>query len=702
MQRTALTLFFLLAIGGACVAQDSIPPEIRVEERGDSVRFSAGLRPLRQIAGAPASFYSYFWELGDGHFSFDKEPVYSYRDTGLYKVRLYATNNYDDGKAPPTRPHPVRIRKKPTGSNVWASHFFRSNGNIEMKINRNPRPGENFVTVIGYRNQSSDTVTGTIALFFNERQFGKEGFGLAEQRFYNGEDSSSLYSLMAKLSPRSLQEEAISDPYAGWYSKQPSSSQPREKNGIGWQVAGSADREARIPAQVGIRGEIRWEGEIATPAEDEAAPATAARSMLRTLQQTYTKHTVLHFPAIRSGEEKFLFIDMNTLPGLLQDTNATVGITAILVPDNPSLPPELYQLDMQVVASHDPNRMQLKSRRINYRFMGKKKELTYHIQFQNTGRGPAKKISIGVAIPKQLNSQSIELKSISPACTRCDSVYNRQSCIDTIRSNDSIYFVFRNIYLPGLNQEGVSDQDSTKGFIEYSIRFKKKPKKIPFSSRASIVFDKNEPVLTNKATAKFIKGISPGIMVGYSALPTNGGYSARGPLQFGYVLAPYAPSRPFFQVEAFVGLLQQDQFTSNIVKDQRDTLIGGQVFIITGRSSKTTIQRNSFELTPLHYRYNIGNWIGVGIGAMAQINISEQTTTENKAYFITQQLPLNVLTAVSKVKSDIRWLGNWNAAPFADLQVGRVKSGPVLGVRYMRLLNGDIKDRFFLYAGFKL
>jgi hypothetical protein len=87
---------------------------------------------------------------------------------------------------------------------------------------------------------------------------------------------------------------------------------------------------------------------------------------------------------------------------------------------------------------------------------------------------------------------------------------------------------------------------------------------------------------------------------------------------------------------------------------------------------------------------------------MVQVNLSEQTTVEKKVYLSDLQLPLNVSTAVSTTKSGTRWLGNWNAAPFADIQVGRVKTGPVLGLRYMRLLKGDITNRFFLYAGFKL
>jgi hypothetical protein len=665
MQTKGLTLVLLLMIGTACLAQDSIPPEIRVEERGDSLHFSARLRPLRQIAGAPASFYSYFWELGDGRFSFDKNPVYAYRDTGEYPVRLYATNNYDDGKAPPTRPRPVKVRKRSTNTDAWASHFFHGNGDIEMKINRYPKPGENFVTVIGYRNKGRDSLSGSIVLFYNERQFGKDGFVLAEQRYYNKENNSSLTDLMA---------------------------------GLGRQMGGGSGLWTTASAERSSPGQ----GEIEDGKEEGTGFAGETSSVLRQLEDEYTKHTVLHFPAIRPGEEKFVFVDMNTLPGMLQDTNATVGFTAMLVPDNQALSPELFQMDMQIVASHDPNRLLLKSRRINYRFMGKKKELIYRVQFQNTGKGPARNITIGIAIPKQLSLESLTVKGKSPICISCDSAYKGQSCFDTIRRNDSIYFVFNNIYLPGLSQEVVADPDSTMGFVEYAIRFKKKPKKIPFSTQAVLLFDRNKPIVTNKATARFIKGISPGIMVGYSALPSNGGYSAKGPLQFGYVLAPYAPSRPYFQAEAFVGLLQQDDFTGAVIKDQRDTLIGGLPYLITGRQTITTTRRNSFEITPLHYRYNLNNWIGVGVGAMVQVNISEQTTVENKVYFIAQQLPLNIMTTSSSQTSSVKYLGNWNAAPFVDLQVGRVRTGPVVGLRYIRLLKGDITDRFFLYAGFKL
>lgn len=660
MQRT-LFLLVLLAGGLVSFAQDSIPPQIHAEEIGDSLRFSASLRPLRQLAGAPTAYYSYFWELGDGRFSFEKDPSYAYRDTGLYQVRLYATNNYDDGNAPPTKPRPVRIKKPSKGNAAWASHFFRGDGGLEMKVNRNPKPGENFVVLVGYRNQLVDSLAGSIVLFYNERQFRKDGFALADERLYDRQQPSDLNSLMASLDEI-----------------------PRDKLGTGPMVGSASVSHADNNPL------------------NSLSYAAQTRSLLHTLLNDFSHHTVLRFPAIARHEEKFAFLEMNTLPDMIHDTNATVSMIAMLVPDDPMAAPQVYQLDMQVVSSHDPNRIQLLHHRINYRFMSDHRQLDYRVNFQNTGKGPTRKIAVAVAIPPELDPQSIRIKGFSPVCRWCDSAYQGQSCVDTSRRGDSLYFVFNNIYLPGLQQGVVTNSDSTTGYVEFTIRFRRKPKKIPFSTSASIVFDGNQPVITNPATARFIKGISPGIMVGYNYLPGNGGYSATGPVQIGYVLAPYSPYRPYFQAEASVVLLEQEQYTGAVVKLNQDTTILGQLYVITGAQSLIVTKRNSLDLTPLHFRYNLNNWVGVGVGATAQIYLSEQITTTNKIWFNASLLPAQVMTSETSQTGKTRWIGSWNAQPFIDLQVGRVRTGPVLGIRFYRPLEGNLPSRFYVYAGFKL
>ncbi|PSL47177.1 PKD domain-containing protein [Chitinophaga niastensis] len=634
------------------LSQDTVPAEIIVQGDDDSLQLIAKLRPLRQIAGAPSSFYTYFWELGDGTFSFSKNPVLHYKDTGTYPIRLYATNNYDDGKAPPTKPRPIKI-KKAVKNSAWASNFFHGAGNIEMKINRNPKPGEDFMALIGYRNVAGDAGSGSLLLFFNEKEFGHDGFNLTEKRSYHGEDSSSLQALLAKLEA------------------------PEHDADIAY---------ARGPNDA--------------PA---AVNNAAAKAMIQSMQSTYSSHTVLHYSNAGTASEQFLFINMHTLPEMIRDTNATVTMTAMMVPDNALLQPEVYELEMAVVASHDPNRLQLKKHRINYRFIGKRKELTYKIQFQNTGQGPAKKVAIGIAVPRQLNTQTIQLKQVSPDCMTCGSAYQSQSCIENVRTKDSVYFVFRNIYLPGLRQEGVTDPDSTKGFVTYTVSFKKKPKKLPFSSSAAIIFDKNEPIYTNRATARFKKGISPGIIAGYNFSPNSRDYTLKGALQIGASLASFAPDRPYFQIEAYAGLAEKESSETAIAPTQRDTTVNGQLYLITGRSTATTITRNSLQLVPLHFRYNINNWIGIGIGTLAEVNISTQTAIESKVYLSKGQQPTVIVNTVSKtLKGNPQWLASINAAPFADLQIGKVKTGPAIGLRYLRQISGDTPNRFFLYAIYRL
>ena len=54
------------------VPTDTVPAIINHTVENGLVKFSSILRPLRQIAGAPEPFYTYFWEFGDGYFSFEK------------------------------------------------------------------------------------------------------------------------------------------------------------------------------------------------------------------------------------------------------------------------------------------------------------------------------------------------------------------------------------------------------------------------------------------------------------------------------------------------------------------------------------------------------------------------------------------------------------------------------------------------------
>src|SRR5688572_20550924 len=85
--------------------------QISYDIEDNQVTFSAITPPLQQIQGAPTAFYTYYWELGDGAYSFDPKLKHIYKKTGEHKAQLWTTNNYDNGKPPPSRPQKITVNK---------------------------------------------------------------------------------------------------------------------------------------------------------------------------------------------------------------------------------------------------------------------------------------------------------------------------------------------------------------------------------------------------------------------------------------------------------------------------------------------------------------------------------------------------------------------------------------------------------------
>lgn len=687
-QRNNVSLFSNVFPG------DTIPAVVIYKIEGDSVRFSSKLRPLRQLAGAPAAFYTYFWDFGDGAFSFEETPVHRYSDAGLYFVRLYATNYFDDGQSPPARPCPVMITRKPQSNIKWTADFFSpTDKNIKLKVNtEDHRPGEDFVVLMGYQNKLIDTLEGTLVLFFNERQYKENLFALSDRRMYKGEQNSSLKEVAASLKQSRLKNELYAGIDENHFRKN------RKKNHPG-RLEGIADNGLDLD-------NIAEE----QPGDDYYYDNTSSASeLLKSLKEKYTESSVVSFKNLQHNQQNFLLMTLKTLPtNALQDSNATITISALLIPKDTKLQPEQFNLDMQIAASHDPNRLLLKPHFVNYRFLGKKKQVTYTVQFENLGKGPAKSITVDVAMPKQMNMATFEIKDMSPKCTWCSTAYNRQSCIDTIRTPEGIRFMFKNIYLPGMQQKLVSNKDSTKGFIEYAINFSRRPKKKkPFYSTASIVFDQNKSIVTNRATTRFLPGLSPGIMAGYDFSLSNGSYSAKGPVKIGFSISPYAPSKPYFQFELFTGLFEKED---NSVMYQAPSQPYDTIHnvIITDTEVITTSKRNFIELVPLHFRYNINNWLGIGAGVIGKVLISETLTSEQKlhAFYETQFGNRDTVISVAKGTKVTNSRSFWDGAnigTFVDIQAGMVRTtGPAIGLRYIRQWRGNINNHFFVYATFRL
>nr|WP_262919657.1 PKD domain-containing protein [Niabella hibiscisoli] len=106
--------------------------------------FSIKLPALTQIPGAPAPFYTYLWDFGDGHFSTAENPQHLYAKADTYEVMLYAVNNYDDGKKPQRKTQKIQVNKsspiKDNVASVAEKDFLRPTACSSSSITAWPNP----------------------------------------------------------------------------------------------------------------------------------------------------------------------------------------------------------------------------------------------------------------------------------------------------------------------------------------------------------------------------------------------------------------------------------------------------------------------------------------------------------------------------------------------------------------------------------
>ncbi len=385
---------------------------------------------------------------------------------------------------------------------------------------------------------------------------------------------------------------------------------------------------------------------------------------------------------------------------MIKDTNAVVRLSAVFLPDDGLMEKEFFTIELQIVASHDPNKMSIRKSRMNYRLTGKNRELIYRVRFQNTGKGPAKKIDVGVSLPAIFDPSTIKLGKTKPEVPLSHGTYANQSSLDTLIKADSIHFIFHNIYLPGTQQEGVNDADSTMGFVEYKIKFREKPKKLPINTGAAIVFDKNEPIYTNRATGKFKPGISPGILAGYGfpIQSDRSNFLNQKNVVFGASIAPFSPYRKYLQAELYFSSFGTASETITRTAN-RDTIIGKQAYVITRRDLTRSEKVTTINVVPVSLRYNLNSYIGAGAGVLVSFDLNNTLKT-NVNYLLTavntrENTDLEILAdKTSNAFSDFR------ASFFADVVVGRVRVGPSVGLRYFYDPKSGI-SRMTTYATWK-
>lgn len=156
----------------------------------------------------------------------------------------------------------------------------------------------------------------------------------------------------------------------------------------------------------------------------------------------------------------------------------------------------------QVVnGSYDPNHIQLLENNSPAQFVyemdveGNETWYTYRVQFQNTGTAPAQTVVITDVLPSFFDYSSAELLGSSHPAFLVN------------LGNGTLKFVYNNIALPD------SSADFAGSIGTALFRVKTQQQLFPgqeIGNQASIVFDVNEPVITNSAVFKvpFVTGLS--------------------------------------------------------------------------------------------------------------------------------------------------------------------------------------------------
>lgn len=607
--------------------------EIKANTSGNSVVLTPLTPPLNQIAGAPKAFYTHYWEFGDGHYSTEKQPNHIYKAKGEYEIKLWATNNYDTGKPPTTRPKKIAVNSITTGYEDIAT----MDEDFILKRNREPVPEEEIVVIMRYKNSKSYTTKGKLYLFYNELKYKTNNFELSDIRAHYNEKNI--------LNENIVYTHKIDDDGSFLASS--------NKSFI----------------------------ETHTTLQD----STEKTNLPLTIEETkaiYKDWSLLEFDNMKPNEERNMFFSLKTTPEMIKDTSAIISVRGIYVPDSNYDNHKIKDMEMEIVTSHDPNKMSSNGTFMNYRFV-RFKTLKYKIKFQNNGEGPANTIRLETDIPEMLDKSTLKILDMYPKCDICPKQKVIYSCLDTTFTDTQAIFTFKNIYLPGSEQKNVKEYDSTKGFVKYSIKFAKDFHKKKTKSRTAIIFDKNDPINTNYSTTRFLPGISIGAKMGYnsfSGLQNSDSYF------LGITLSPYKSYRWYWQIELMNNFHNYD----TRLDIQEELIDDAQGIRFRQRTSTNSSYENIDWDIPTLLRYNINNYIGLGTGLQNTISLNQkqkQNVLIEQFEGIEPNAP--VISATEENSSQKKSFTNLRTGLLFEVTAGFSRIGPSLGTRYILNFKND-------------
>jgi hypothetical protein len=537
------------------------------------------------------------------------------------------TNNYDNGKPPKTRPKLVAVNEI-IDSNYDEIAALPDTTFLDLIKNREPIPEEEIVVVLRYQNPLDYVANGKIYLFYNDKEFKNDNFELIETRTHFGEN------------------EAFEDGLACI-----------DENNNSFSSVASTEQDATILSNSKL--------------DDENLDLTLADSKAK-----FRNFKVFEFDGMNAKETRNMFFTFQTTPQMIKDTSATVKMRGVFVPDRNYKNHKKKTLEMEIVTSHDPNKMSSNATFMNYRTV-RFKTINFKTQFQNDGKGPANMIRLETDIPDMFDKKTLKIVDSYPKCPICPkNEVVTYSCLDTIIKQKQIHFTFKNIYIPGSTQKNVTEKDSTKGFVKYTMKFARDFHKIKTRSQTAIIFDKNEPVITNYALTRFKPGISIGAKTGYNLYPDledSKSYFVAA------TLSPYKSYRWYWQVELQNNL--HNYIGQNSVSDEIRGNNAGIPPQLYRTYYKAEFENYNLEI-PVLIRYNINNFLGVGAGIQGNVNFSQKQNSYKKVEIYEGPNDTFLLSSTENSESMKESFTSFKSGILFDFTAGFARIGPSVGARY--------------------
>ncbi|MDH7445460.1 PKD domain-containing protein [Aquimarina sp. 2201CG14-23] len=641
MNRSS-AIFILICFPFFCIGQiltnDTIPriAPISYEIQGNRVTYGAEMPPLNQVAGAPKAFYTYYWELGDGTYSFKEKPTHTYKKNGTFDAKLWATNNYDNGKPPTSRPKSVTISNTIDEASIQYNSPFIEDEDLILKRNREPIPDQEMVFITSYKNTHNYVSSGKLYLFYNDRQFKNDNFIIEDTRLHHNERIVPLDDISSILPEN--------DDHTLLASDNPSF----------------------------LNNKVLF---VQDTTKRKNFPLTLEES-----KALYRSYQIIEFDDMQPGEERNIFRTLKTTPEMIKDTSAIVTLRSVYVPDNNYDNHTVKDTEMEIVTSHDPNKMSSNGWLMNYRLV-RFKRLKFKVRFQNNGEGPANTIKLEVDTPEMFDKSTLKIDGMYPECPICPKEREvNYSCLDTILQKDKIIFQFNRIYLPGSEQKNVEEIDSTKGFVKYSMKFGRKFHKKKTRSKTAIYFDKNDPIITNYATTRFLPGISIGAKAGYISAPELDNQKE---YFIGATLSPFKSYRGYYQAELFFSSSSFDE-----VRNFETRVIGPNGAEDLTRFSEVNQYDNiTIYAVPGSFRYNFNNYVAFGAGLQVKLDLTSTNNQETtgQGFFVDingEEIPNPDRNTFSNQEIDDSFT-NLQTGVFVGMNIGAVRIGPSIGVRYV-------------------